>query len=29
VDDRELLCELVRNMWEELPEKKKRKKNTI
>ncbi len=25
VDDREFLCELVRSMWEELPEKKKRK----
>jgi TfoX/Sxy family transcriptional regulator of competence genes len=24
VDNRELLCELVRSMWEELPEKKKR-----
>ena len=23
VDNRELLCELVRSMWEELPEKKK------
>ena len=25
VDNRELLCELVRSMWEELPEKKKKK----
>ena len=25
VDNREFLCELVRCMWEELPEKKKRK----
>ena len=24
VDNREVLCELVRSMWEELPEKKKR-----
>ena len=25
VDNREFLCELVRSMWEELPEKKKKK----
>ena len=25
VDNREVLCELVRSMWEELPEKKKKK----
>ena len=25
VDDREFLCELVRSMWAELPEKKKKK----
>ena len=25
VDNREFLCELVRKMWEELPEKKKKK----
>lgn len=25
VDNREFLCELVENMWEELPEKKKKK----
>ena len=25
VDDREFLCELVRGMWEELPEKRKKK----
>ena len=25
VDNREFLCELVRNMWKELPEKKKKK----
>ncbi len=25
VDNREFLCELVRNIWEELPEKKKKK----
>ena len=24
VDNREFLCELVRNMWEELPEKKRK-----
>lgn len=27
VDDREFLGELIRSMWEELPEKKKKKKN--
>ena len=25
IDNRELLCRLVRSMWEELPEKKKKK----
>ena len=25
VDNRELLCELVESMWEDLPEKKKKK----
>lgn len=28
VDNREFLCELVESMWEELPEKKKRRKNS-
>ena len=26
IDNREFLCELIRSMWEELPEKKKQKK---
>ena len=26
VDNRELLCELVRSMWEDLPEKKRKKR---
>ena len=26
VDDRQFLCELVESMWEELPEKKPKKK---
>ena len=29
VDDREFLCDLVRNIWEELPEKKKRKRGVL
>ena len=28
VDDRQFLCELVESMWEELPEKKKKKLQT-
>ena len=27
VDDRQFLCELVESMWEELPERKSKKKN--
>jgi hypothetical protein len=26
VDNREFLCELVRSMWEDLPEKKRKKR---